>query len=85
MALQVMADGSAQTDAETTVEVDRNDEPYRWACPRGHTSWERTNSHGWCAECRRAAEHGADVNPEHWELLDKRADKTIPYAAVEFV
>lgn len=81
----MVADGSAQVDAPDSVEVDRDEEPYRWACPQGHTSWERTNSHGWCAECSRAAENGADVDPEHWELLDKQTDETIPYSAVVFV
>jgi len=78
------ADGSAAADAHPPVEIDRDAEPYRWRCPNGHTSWDRTNSHAWCISCRRAAENGADVTPEHWELVDAKTDRTIPYSAVRF-
>lgn len=81
----IQADGSAPTDAHETVEVDRDAEPYRWVCPRGHTSWDATNSHIWCQSCRRAVEAGADIQAEHWELYDRRAERVVPFSAVELV
>ncbi|SEO72774.1 hypothetical protein SAMN05216388_1017121 [Halorientalis persicus] len=81
--LQIVADGSAVGDARR-VEIDRGDEPMRWRCPNGHVSWDRTNNHLWCPSCRRQAEAGDDVEPEHWELVDAKTDRTIPYSAVRF-
>lgn len=77
------ADGSAVSDARRVI-VNREREPYRWRCPNGHTSWERTNSHGWCPQCRYQSEHGSDVHPEHWELYDAKTGELISYARVEF-
>ena len=68
---------------EQQTVVDRDAEPYRWCCPNGHTTWEKTNSHIWCPSCSRAAENGADVAPEHWTLLDKKTDTEVDYADVE--
>jgi len=76
------ADGSAPADAQR-VEVNRKEEPYRWRCPNGHSSWDRTDSHLWCASCSRSPD--PDLNPEHWELLDTKTGETVPYAAVELV
>lgn len=81
---QLVGDGSARADAHATVEIDREDEPYRWRCPNGHISWDRTNNHLWCPSCRRAGENGADVAAEHYEIVDAKHDRTVPYAAVEF-
>lgn len=78
---EIHADGSSPADA-MRVEIDRENERYRWACPNGHTSWDRTNSHVWCSECARQSENGADVEPEHWEIVDKKTGETIPYSAV---
>lgn len=82
------ADGSAIVDDQRpTVEVDRDDEPYRWRCPNGHTSWDRTNNHVWCPSCRRALEGDAILNErkaEHYEIVDARSDQTIPFEVVEF-
>jgi len=85
MSSTLLADGSAATDAHPPVTVDRAAEPYRWRCPNGHTSWDRTNNHLWCPSCRRARENGADVDAEHYELHDAKHDRLVPYAAVEFV
>lgn len=82
---QVIADGSAHADTFPGVQIDRDDEPLRWRCPNGHISWDRTNNHLWCPACRKASESGHDVEPEHWEIVDAKHDKTIPYSAVEFV
>lgn len=82
---QARTDGSAVADRRETVVVDRESEPYRWRCPNGHTNWSRTNRHIWCQSCARAADHGADVEPEHWAVVDAKTDREIPYAAVEIV
>jgi len=83
----MMADGSALADAHPTVTIDRQREPYRWLCPNGHSSWDRTNSHLWCPECRRSLEADSAMvikQAEHWMLYDKKQDKTVPYSAVQF-
>ena len=69
------------------IEIDRSDplDRYRFVCPNGHTTWDRTNCHGWCASCAAAAEHDPDIDPEHWEILDKKSDRLIPYEMIEFV
>jgi hypothetical protein len=59
--------------AETQVrlELDTDDPIQRWRyrCPRGHTAFEPTNHHWYCAECARSHD---DVDPEFTELVDKR-------------
>ena len=57
---------------------------YRWVCPNGHSSWDRTNNHIWCPTCQRQSEQGADVSPEHWEVYDKKTGETIPWSEIEF-
>jgi len=58
----------------------------RFVCPRQHMDWDRTNCHVWCRGCRRLVEAGHDdVDPEHYELLDKSAEKLIPWDSVEVV
>ena len=53
--------------------------PWRYTCPRGHTTWEPTNSHLWCAACARYAD-GTD--PEFWELHDKKTGETVDHHEV---
>jgi len=86
MSTTALTDGSAAADAHEAVEIDRDAEPYRWVCPNGHSSWDRTNNHLWCVQCRRALETGTDDvdQAEHWEIYDKARDRTIPYSAVRF-
>ena len=69
------------------VVIDRRQDAHRWryTCPNGHTSWDRTNSHLWCPACARAAAHDDDVDPEHYELLDKSAEKLIPRDCVQVI
>ena len=56
----------------------------RLACPRGHIDWDRTNAHAWCRGCRRLVEAGfEDVDPEYYELYDKRNEVLVPYECVE--
>lgn len=78
-------DGSALEDAQPRVVIDRSDEAERWRyrCPRGHVNWDRTNNHVWCQGCRRQAEAGDDVDPEWYEIVDKRTGEEIPWSAVE--
>ena len=75
------ADGSSGEDARRRVVLDRSDPPTRWrfVCPNGHADWDPTNNHLWCATC--AALHGVD--PEYWELLDKKTGETVPWAVVD--
>jgi len=82
--MSIRTDGSAVEDAPDPVVIDRTDEVdrMRYTCPNGHTTWDRTNNHIWCRMCRRACEHGEDVDPEHYELLDKATGETIPWSAV---
>lgn len=66
------------------VVIDRRDalNRYRFTCPRGHTTWDRTNNHIWCPSCRQEAEHGADVDPEWFVVLDNQTDEEIPWERV---
>jgi hypothetical protein len=83
---QPRADGSAHADAPPTVEISRSGAAkWRWRCPNGHTDWDATNNHIWCRGCRRAAENGADVDPEHWEIVDERTGDTVAWSAIEIV
>lgn len=81
-----VADGSSVADAEDVVEIDRSTflDRARYVCPNGHTDWDRTNSHIWCASCARAS-GGADVDPEHYEIYDKKNDETIAWSRVRLV
>lgn len=81
---EIASDGAGERDRAATITVDRKDEPWRWTCPHGHTDWERTNSHGWCRTCRRHYENGEDVDPEHYELWDRKHDRKVSYSRVRF-
>lgn len=84
-AVRTVADGSSADDAPDPVVVDRDEEPYRWACPNGHVRWDKTNSHIWCQSCRNQLETGEDVTPEHYEIVDKLEERTVPWSAVVLV
>lgn len=79
---QTSTDGSAAEDSHELVLVDRQNQRYRWACPNGHFSWDRTNSHIWCKGCRRQAEAGDGVDPEHYQIHDRKEDRYLPWSAV---
>ena len=72
---------SATIDDHEIVAVDRTQTPDRWryTCPYGHTDWDRTNCHAWCPACRQLNESGLDVDPEHYEILDKKREVMIPW------
>lgn len=80
----LLGDGSAEADAHDIVEIDRSKphEKWRWLCPNGHSDWDRTNNHIWCRTCRQQHEHGADMDPEHYHLLDKKEHRLIPWTRV---
>jgi hypothetical protein len=82
--MSIRTDGSAAADARKRVTIDRSDDldRMRYVCPNGHTRWTPTNNHIYCCSCQRAREHGAEVEPEHWELVDKKTDETVPWSAV---
>ena len=87
MSQSALTDGSSLADTHERVAIDRRNESERWRyrCPNGHVNWDRTNNHIWCQGCRRQAEAGEDVNPEHFEIVDARTDETIPWSAVEIL
>ncbi|GAA1280269.1 hypothetical protein GCM10009646_79130 [Streptomyces aureus] len=68
------------------VHIDRSDaiDRFRFVCPAGHTTWERCNSHAWCAQCSKASQQGSDVEPEFYEIWDKKTGDMIAYDAIEF-
>lgn len=74
-------------EPDEPIVIDRSKDADRWryVCPNGHTSWDLTNSHLWCVTCAQAAEHDDEINPEHYELLDKSENKLIPWESVELV
>ena len=76
--MSIRTDGSALADAQR-VEIDLEDERDRWRfrCPNNHTTWSRTNNHIWCQGCSRAG-----VDPEHYEVVDKRSGEEVPWSAV---
>jgi len=85
---QLVSDGSSACDARPTVTIDRSKDRQRWrfVCPNGHTDWHPTNNHVWCKGCRRQYEAGdEDIDPEHWEIVDKQTDERIPWSAVELI
>lgn len=81
---QLLTDGSAAVDAGKPVRIDRTNpaDRYRYVCPNGHVNWDRTNNHIWCRSCRRQCEAGDDVDPEHYELLDKKTGERIDWSRV---
>jgi hypothetical protein len=83
----IVADGSAAADADELIEIDRSDaaQRWRWRCPNGHTDWSPTNNHLWCKGCLRAHEGGADVDPEHYELVDAQTGEPVSWSAVRLV
>lgn len=77
---------SQRISSQVRRQIDRSDaiDRFRFVCPAGHTTWERTNSHGWCAQCSKASKQGADVDPEFYQIWDKKTGDMIDYGAIEF-
>lgn len=83
----LVTDGSAAADRKPITEIDRSDalDRYRYTCPEGHTDWSPTNNHLWCATCRRQYEHGEDMDPEHYHVVDQKTGEEVPWTRVELV
>jgi hypothetical protein len=77
----VRTDGSALADAPPRVVITLSSERDRWRyrCPNGHTSWDRTNNHIWCHGCSRRPSQ----DPEHYKLVDNKTGEEIAWSAVE--
>ena len=71
-------------DAET-VRIDLADDVDRWEwrCPEGHTQWEPTNRHFWCATCSRQPDPHLD--PTFNELVNWRTRETVPRDQIRLV
>lgn len=69
------------------VVIDRSEfaDRARYVCPNGHANWDRTNNHIWCQSCARASTFDNDIDPEHYELIDKKTDQEIPWSAVTVI
>jgi len=83
----VLTDGSAAADSKPIIQIDRSNpvDRYRYTCPEGDVDWSPTNNHLWCATCRRKYEHGRDVDPEHYYVVDQKTGEEIPWTRVELV
>ena len=57
--------------SETTVEIEDETDRWRYTCPRGHTRWEPTNHHFWCATCARSE----SVDGSFHELRDSKTGR----------
>ena len=85
--MPLLADGSAEADAGEVVRVDRSNfvERHRYRCPNGHSTWEPTNSHIWCAQCQQAARQGANVEAEHYHIVDEKTGEKVNWSRVVLV
>lgn len=72
-------DKPLNADRSVTIDRSRTAVRYRWVCPNGHVDWDRTNDHTWCRGCKRAADRGEDLDPEHHAVWDKKRDELVPY------
>jgi len=83
--MSIRTDGSSPADARrVTIDPTDTAEMWRYSCPNGHRNWSPTNNHIWCQGCRRQIEAGADVDAEHYELVDQKTGESIPWSAIEF-
>lgn len=87
MARTKAADGSSMQDSRPILKLDRSKftTRSRYRCPNGHSNWEPTNNHIWCQSCSRAAAQGADVEAEHWHIVDEVTDEEIAWSTVDLV
>lgn len=60
-----------------TIQLEDGQDRWRFTCPSGHTSWEATNGHFWCATCARAASAGKDAEPSFEQLRDRKNDELV--------
>lgn len=73
---------SVSKTGPTPISIDLSDplDRYRFTCPRGHTDWERTNSHFWCRSCA----NGWDVDPVFNELTDRKTRELVERDRIQF-
>lgn len=71
--LWVSSPRSAMSGTLVTIDLDDDLDRWRYTCPNGHRSWEPTNQHFWCSKCSQTW----DVDPEFWELRDRKTDEQI--------
>lgn len=62
------------SQSRTEIRLSNESDRWRYVCPRGHTSWEPTNFHFWCAACAR---HHGDTEPEFDYLHDRKTGAEI--------
>lgn len=86
---QVLSDAEPSVPEAEIVEIDRSQfvDRHRYVCSedRQHSDWDKTNNHIWCRGCRRQCDNGDDVDPEKYELWDRRREKSIPWSHVRVV
>lgn len=64
------------TPRDPRLVLDTDDEIQRWRyrCPRGHTQFEPSNHHWYCAEC--ATSPDPEIDPEFTKLVDKKTGES---------
>lgn len=55
--------------------MEKSTDRWRYRCPNGHTDWEPTNYHFWCAACSRTLSE--QVDPEFEQLHDDREGREL--------
>jgi len=60
-----------------TIKLEDKQDRWRFVCPNGHSAWEATNGHFWCATCARAEAVSNDVEPSFDKLRDKKTDDLV--------
>jgi hypothetical protein len=69
-------------DENDAVDLTDRHDRWRYTCPRGHTDWEPTNHHFWCASCARA---GPETEGRFDTLHDRRTGDEHPREDVRLV
>lgn len=65
--------GNTPRDPRLTLDTDDELQRWRYRCPRGHSQFEPTNHHWWCAACASSHE---DIDPEFTQLVDKKTGES---------
>jgi len=68
------------SDRTRRIELDDDIDRLRYRCPKGHTSWEPTNNHFWCATCARR-----DADAAFTHLVDHKTREEIPRSEITLV
>lgn len=85
----VASDANPELPESEIVEIDRSDfvQRHRYVCSerRMHSDWDKTNNHIWCRGCRRQCDAGDDVDPEKYEIYDRKREETIAWERVRLI